>query len=64
MILIGIYRIVKEEMKTDIEITGEQYYKEQYLRGNLKFLALVTRIIQAKSNFPKHLKQHQMKLNK
>jgi hypothetical protein len=37
---------------TDIEINGEKYYIEQYLGGDLKFLALVTAIMQAVSNFP------------
>ncbi len=37
---------------TDIEINGEKYYIEQYLKGDLKFLALVTAIMQAASNFP------------
>jgi hypothetical protein len=45
---------LEEEMKnlTDIEINGQKYFIEQYLGGDLKFLALVTGIMQANSNFP------------
>jgi hypothetical protein len=45
---------IEEEMKnlTDIEINGQKYFIEQYLGGDLKFLALVTGIMQANSNFP------------
>lgn len=55
--IVGLFDISEsyEEIKeavTDIEINGEKYYIEQYLGGDLKFLALVTGIMQAVSNFP------------
>jgi hypothetical protein len=45
---------IEEEIKnlTDIEINGEKSNIEQYLGGDLKFLALVTGIMQAVSKFP------------
>jgi hypothetical protein len=45
---------IEEEIKnlTESEINGKNYYKEQYLGSNMKFLALVTGIMQAVSNFP------------